>query len=108
MKRTRNKADEIRVYMTQDQKNQLRRLAENSQKTMSEYMLNAALSPTLDSAKYEFYQSINDDILHLKKAQLIVTQLLLNLGADQIKDTDKIMNLYREAIEDADEKFGKE
>ncbi|MPL69284.1 hypothetical protein SDC9_15021 [bioreactor metagenome] len=102
-----SKTEKVQIWVTANQKTQLKRLAEINQKNMSEFILDAALSPTIDSAKLEFYESINADILHLKKAQLIVTQLLLNLGEDQLKDYDKIMNLYGEAIVDADEKFGK-
>lgn len=100
------KEAEIRVYLTGEQKNQLKRMAEINVKSLSEYLLNAGLSLTLDAAKMDFYQSINSDLAHIKKSQLVTTRLLLLLGARQLNSEDEILRFYNDAISDAEKRFG--
>ena len=100
------KEAEIRVYLTDEQKNQLKRMAEINVKSLSEYLLNAGLSLTLDAAKMDFYQSINSDLAHIKKSQLVTTRLLLLLGARQLNSEDEILRFYNDAISDAEKRFG--
>ena len=99
------KEAEIRVYLTGEQKNQLKRMAEINVKSLSEYLLNAGLSLTLDAAKMDFYQSINSDLAHIKKSQLVTTRLLLLLGARQLNSEDEILRFYNDAISDAEKRF---
>lgn len=47
-------------------------MAALADKSLSDFTRDAALSPTLDSAKVEFYQSINEDLLELKEKQLCI------------------------------------
>lgn len=53
---------------------------------MSQYLLDAGLSLMLDTAKINFYQGINWDLLFLKRQNYITSQLVLLLVNEQYKD----------------------
>lgn len=100
--------EKVSFRVTPEQKNKLKRLADMSNKTLSDYSRDAALSPTLDSAKYEFYQSINDDILHLKKYQYVAIRLILLLGSKVMESDDAVMEFFNECVKDSETRFTKE
>lgn len=100
--------EKVTFRVTNEQKNQLKRLANLNNKTLSDYAREAALSPTFDSTKIQFYQNINADLLYLKKSQLVITQLILLLGARALNSEDQIMDYYHTTLQDADNKFGGE
>ncbi len=106
MDNPRNNHEMLTVRVAPEQKKQLKRLADLAGKSVSDYVREAALKLTFDTAKIEFYQWINADLLHLKKFQYIVTRLLLVVGSESLKSDEKIMNYFRECQRDADEKFG--
>ncbi|SFL43960.1 hypothetical protein [Pelosinus propionicus] len=101
------KEEEIRVYLTVEQKNQIKRMANINNQSLSKYLLNAVMATSLDTAKMDFYQSINADQLHIKKSLLVLTQLMLLIGSEQLKSQDQIMEFYRERVEDAEQRFGR-
>jgi uncharacterized protein (DUF1778 family) len=101
------KEEEIRVYLTVEQKNQIKRMANINHQSLSKYLLNAVMATSLDTAKMDFYQSINADQLHIKKNLLVLTQLMLLIGSEQLKSQDQIMEFYRERVEDAEQRFGR-
>jgi len=102
------KEEEIRVYLTSNQKNQLKRLANISNQSLSKYVLNAAIATNLDSAKMDFYTTVNTNLLHLMRSQLVMTQLMLLIGSEQLKSQDKIMGYYKDCVKDAEKRFREE
>ena len=106
--RKRARPEEIRVYMTAAEKNQIQRMAGLADKSMTEYMLNSALAQSVDvdSAKIEFYQNINTDLTEIKKNLLVVTQILLTLGTQSLPiNEEAMMEVYMASREDAERKF---
>ena len=61
-KTLQSKSEKVQFWATPAQKNQLQRLAELNNKSLSKYILDATLVTTLDTAKMEFYTSINNDL----------------------------------------------
>lgn len=107
MKKRRNKPDELRVYMTPEQKNRLRHLAEIDEKTMSEFVLDAALNAKNDSSKSK-NQSLDSDMINVRKSLYIMTRLMLLVGSEQLKSQETIMKFYRETKEEAEKAFAAE
>lgn len=103
---TSSKTEKIQFWATPAQKKQLERLAQINNKSLTQHLLDAGLSLGLDAAKADFYQNINDNLTHLKKTQLVITRLLLLIGAEELKDQDTIRKFYDEAVEDAEKRFG--
>lgn len=108
-----NKTEKIQIWVSPEQKNQLRRLAELEQKSMSEYLIDAALSSASfstncdsDFAKIEAkIENITADVTYIKKFQYVVTRLALYIVNEYVKDPKKTMEYFREILSDADEKF---
>lgn len=100
--------DEIKIYLSSGQKKQIQRMAELSKKSsVSEYARDVLLSQTLDTAKMEFYQSVNENLTELKKANYVLTRLLLLLGTKVLGDEDSVISFYKEMAADAENKFEK-
>ena len=97
----KKKTEKIQIWVTPEQKNQLRRMANFSQKSLTEYLISAGLS-TKDTTKID--ESVNVDLTYLKKSQLVLTRLLLQIGAKQLGGQE-ILNFYNEAVIDADQQF---
>lgn len=97
--------DNINIRVSEGQKNQLKRLADLSNKTLSNYIRDAALASTLDSAKTEFYQSINENFLELKRSNYVLTRMVLLLGAEVTKDEDSVIQFYKEIAAEAEKRF---
>jgi hypothetical protein len=102
MTKAKLKDEQILIKATTEQKNQLKRLAELNKKNLSEYILDSSLSLTLDTAKMNFYQNINEDLLFLKRHLYITSQLILLLAKEQYKDTEMVKRYYKAAEEKAD------
>lgn len=106
MKKNRVRGEEIRVYMTAAEKNRLRRQADLEEKNMSEYLLAAGLSQQMDNSKMEFYLNINQDLISIKKSQLVITQLLLAVGSEKLPiDKKQMLEFYRDMVKDAEVKW---
>lgn len=99
--------DEMKIYLSTEQKNLVKRMASLSNKSLSEYVRDAALSPTLDSAKVEFYQNINENFIEIKKTQFVLTRLLLLLGTEVLKSEDDAINFYKEMVMQAEKEYRK-
>ena len=99
--------DDMKIYLSIDQKNLVKRLASLSNKSLSEYVRDAALAPTLDSAKVEFYQNINENFLDIKRSQYVLTRLLLLLGTEVLKSEDAVINFYKEIVLQAEKEYQK-
>lgn len=100
--------DDMKIYLSTGQKNQIKRMADLSNKSISEYVRDAALSLTLDSAKTEFYQSINENFLELKRSNYVLTRMILLLGTEVMKDEDSVIQFYKEIVAEAENRFLKE
>lgn len=108
MRKSRTRPEEIRVYMTAAEKNQIQRMAGLADKSMSEYVLKSALSQSasVDSAKMEFYQNINSDLLNIKKNLLVITQILLTMATQNLPiEEESMMEIYHECQNDAERNF---
>mgnify|MGYP000983266670 CR=1 FL=1 len=105
----RNNREMLTVRVTPDQKNQLRRQAELAGKTMSEFVLDSAISQSQndnsDTAKIN-YQTIKSEILEIKKLQYIMTRMLLFTGAEVFKSDETMQKIYNESKAEAESKFG--
>lgn len=104
IKKTTNKTQKIQVWVSLEQKNQLKRMADLAQKSVSDYVRDAALNANIDSTKSGFYRGINSDILTLLTNQYITNRVLLEIGGVVIKDTD-IMDIYDKAKAEAEKKI---
>ena len=102
MDKPRINHEKISLRVSLAQKNKLRRLAEINNKSLSQYLLDAGLSLTLDTAKINFYQEINADLLSLKRHLYITSQLILLLANEQYKNIDTVKRYYQAAEEQAD------
>jgi len=101
--------EKVSIRVNTAQKNQLKRLAGLASKSLSSYIRDTVLAATsLDNAKMDFYLSINNNLTHLMKSQLVMTQLMLLIGAEQLHDQDQIMTFYRERVADAEKRLGGE
>ncbi|MEG6586708.1 hypothetical protein [Dendrosporobacter sp. 1207_IL3150] len=107
MPKAKIKNEEIRVYLSVAQKNKLKRLAELSQKSLSAYLLEAAFTGYSDKSDDD-NGTIGKRLTRIMKTQLVMTQLMLLIGAEQLKSQDQIMKYYQECVEDADNRFGRE
>lgn len=99
-----NARDErIRVYATTAQKNQLQRMAAAQQKTLSQFVLDAALSAATSVPP----GPDEKDLLQLKKDNYIIKKLLLLVGSQQLKSEDAVMDFYRKSVSEAENAFAK-
>jgi|GEM_PF-5545083 hypothetical protein len=108
MRRVKLKTEKIEVILSDNEKKQIRRQASLANKSLSQYLLDAGLSTTLDTAKIEFYQTINENLQTLRKNQYIITKLLLLIGSEQLNSQEKIMKYFHRAEKEADEIFGED
>lgn len=100
--------DDMKIYLSTSQKNQIKRMADLSNKSMSEYVRDSALSLTLDSAKAEFYQTINENLLELQRSNYVLTRMILLLGTEVMKDEDSVIQFFKEIVSEAENRFKKE
>lgn len=105
---TISKTERIHIRVTSEQRKQLKRTAELSQKSLSEYLISAGLATNLDSAKTDFYHGINSELKAIKKSQYAITKLLLLVGSNQLNSEDKIQQFYEEAVDEFENEFGKD
>lgn len=104
----KKKDDDIKVYLTSDEKKRIERLAGLANKPVSTYVRETALASTLDTAKMEFYHNINENFLEIKKTQFVLTRLLLLLGTEVLKSEDDVINFYQEMAEQAEKAYPKD
>lgn len=103
MDNLRKNHEKISARINIEQKNKIKRAADLGGKTLSDYIRDAVLSTTLDSAKMDFYLNINQNLINIKRSQLIITQLLLMMASEQLPvDRDHIMIFYKELVNDAE------
>lgn len=107
MAKAKMKDEDIHVYMTSSQKKRLQILAGSSNKSLSQYLVDAGLSSNLDHAKINFYENINNDLLYIKKSLYVLTKLTL-LVANDTYDQDVIIKFSKAAQDDAEKQFKEE
>ncbi len=101
-----SKTEKVQFWATPAEKNQLQRLAELNHKTLSQYILDAALTMTLDTAKVEFYTSINADLNYLKRIAYVISKLELLIAAEQYDNQDFVVDFYKATMVEAEKLFG--
>ena len=107
----------ISIRISSEQKKYFVQQAELQQKSLSHFMVEAAIFTHRTGASAEGEISISElntkmnEVFAMQKEQqkteYIIARLLLKIGAEQLKSTDEIMKYFRECQEDAEEKFGK-
>lgn len=105
MGNTRKTVERVDIRVRAEQKNQLKRKAAIANKTLSEYVRDAALASTLDSAKQDFYETINSNQAQLAKSVYIVTRLMLLITAQALGSEERAMEYYHSCVSDAEKKF---
>ena len=100
-----SKTEKVQLWATPAEKNQLQRLAELNHKTLSQYILDATLSMTLDTAKVEFYTSINSDLKYLKRTAYVISKLELLIAAEQYDNQDFGVNFCKATMVEVEKIF---
>lgn len=96
--------ENINIRVNASQKKALVRMANLSNKKLSAYARDVLLSQTLDTAKMEFYQSINDNLLELKRSNYVLTRLVMLFGSQVLKDEDGVIQFFKDISKEAEEK----
>lgn len=107
-KTIQSKTEKVQFWATPAEKKQLQQLAELSHKTLSQYILDAALTMTLDTAKIEFYENINADLNYLKRTAYVISKLELLIAAEQYDNQEFVVDFYKATMGEAERLFGEE
>ena len=99
------KETEIRVYLTVAQKNQLKKMAAINNKSLSQYLLDNGLALSLDTAKMDFYTTINSDLNYLKRISYVISKLELLIAAEQYDNQDFVVDFYKATMAEAEKLF---
>lgn len=102
---TQSKTEKVQFWATPAQKRQLQRFAEMNNKSLSQYILDAALTITLDTAKAEFYTTINADLNYLKRIAYVISKLELLIAAEQYDNQDFVVDFYKATMAEAEKLF---
>lgn len=102
------KETEIRVYLTIAQKNQLKKLAAINNKSLSQYLLDTGLALSLDTAKIDFYTTINSNLNYLKRVSYVISKLELLIAAEQYDNQEFVVNFYKATMAEAEKLFKEE
>lgn len=117
MLKEKKKSEKIEVCMTENQKRQLRKLAELANKSMSEFILEAALNIKIRTPDDSFHDLAVLLTKHFKaeksfqKQQQITMYMIMQFSlylASFTKDREEIMEFYEDIYRGAIEKFGDE
>lgn len=95
--------ENINIRVSASQKKALVRMADLSNKNLSTYARDVLLSQSLDTAKMEFYQSINDNLLELKRSNYVLTRMVMLLGTQVMKDEDGVIAFFKDISKEAEE-----
>ncbi len=101
----KTKETEIRVYLTVAQKNQLKKIAAINNKSLSQYLLDKGLALSLDTAKIDFYTTINSDLNYLKRLSYVISKLELLIAAEQYNDQKFVVDFYKATMAEAEKLF---
>ena len=93
--------ENINIRVNANQKKALVRMADLSNKSLSAYTRDVLLSQTLDTAKMEFYQSINDNLRELKRSNFVLTRLVMVLATKALGSEDTVIDFYKELVDEA-------
>ena len=80
-------------------------LAKHSNKSQSQYLLDAGLITTIDAAKFDFCTRINSNLNYLKRISYVVSKLELLIAAEQYKNQDFIVDFYKATMAEAERLF---
>jgi len=105
MPKPKMKEEEIQVNLTGSQKKQIEILANISNKSLSQYLLDAGLSTTIDTAKFDFYTRINSDLNYLKRISYVISKLELLIAAEQYDNQDFVVDFYKATMVAAEKLF---
>lgn len=105
MDESRVKNADIHIRVTPGEKTRLQINAKITGKTLSEYLKNTGLEPNIDTAKANFYESINADLVYLKRATVVLTKLTLLAVNSLYQDQKELQKEYRKAVDEAEKIF---
>lgn len=95
MRKSPEKNMKIQFWATEADKNKIQRFANLDNKTMSEYILNATLSPKIDKSNVEILMNLNKFLEEIRNNQNIITRLILTMATEQLPvKKDDILNYY--------------
>jgi uncharacterized protein (DUF1778 family) len=95
----KSKAESIRVYLSNNEKHSITRIAGLEGKTISEFVRTLTLAKAGNSDP--------DKLIELQKGQYVLTRLMLYLGSQGV-GAEQIMEYYHTCLKDVEEKFGRE
>ena len=105
---TQNKTEKIEFWATPAEKNHLQRLATMNNKCLSQYLLDSGLSLSLDTAKIDFYTTINSNLNYLKRISYVISKLELLIAAEQYDNQDFVVDFYKATMAEAEKLFKEE
>ncbi len=105
---TQSKTEKIQFWATPAEKNQLQRLATMNNKSLSQYLLDSGLSLSLDTAKIDFYTTINSNLNYLKRISYVISKLELLIAAEQYDNQDFVVDFYKATMAEAEKLFKEE
>jgi len=67
--------------------------------------LDAGLATTIDTAKFDFYATINSDLNYLKRIAYVISKLELLIAAEQYDNQDFVVDFYKATMAEAEKIF---
>lgn len=101
----KKRGEEIKIYVSAVEKKQIERMASLSDKKVSNYVRDVALSQSLDTAKMEFYININTNLTRIIRSNHVLTRLVMLNGSELLKSDDKLIKFFYEMVEEAENKY---
>ena len=105
MAKPKIKTEDFHLTMTESEKNELFLRAKKAGKSLSQYLIDTGLQTNIDTAKAEFYTSINDDLLYLKRMNYVLSKLLMLSLDYQYNDQEGVKEFYKKALNESEEIF---
>lgn len=110
------KTEKFLLSLTQEQKKELKKRADESDKSLTQYLIDSGLETKLDNSRGKFFlridselDKISKDLEYLKRVSYIQTKLIyLLINGKQISDPDLIKEFYNKAADEAEKFFSNE
>lgn len=114
MKRLKIKDEQLLIKLTSEQKKEIRNLAELSNKSMSDLVLDAVLNTSTKKAQGDIIGLLKEHFTSagdFQKQQQITMHIILQFAMwamSQSKTREEIMDFYKDIHESAKEKFSEQ
>jgi uncharacterized protein (DUF1778 family) len=106
------KTDYIGFRVSSKVKEELQKRADKAGKSLTDYLVDVGLSSNIDTAKAEFYTSINDRLLYVQRTEYVNTmmlKLIANVLVAQSSDPNSslkdVLDYYDNVVKEAEFKF---